>query len=660
MNDELNELSEVTKPETPEVALNKAAVDEEDIKRLNGVLSDYIQAKEKFDLRVKENNSWFEMERSKWEKSEAVANGGNPYSPDCVSAWLFSTIANKHADFMDNIPEPAIQAREESDETSAKLLTEVIPVILQQNEFEEKYDNASWDKLKSSAACYMVLWDKYKNGLGDISVETVDILNLFWQPGVKDIQKSKYLFYVEMVDLETAKQMYPEFDIKSTVDNMKPKKYWEQVLDNSEHENEEVAIVNCYYKKFDTTQNRFLVHYIKYINDTLIYASENDSELASRGWYDHGEYPFVVDPLFYSATSPVGISLVDINKRSEKDIELLKRYILENAQENRMTRYFATDVDLDFSEDDFSNPDKRIVRTTGKLQEDRIKPIQSAVLPAFIYSYLEFLINEQKETSNNKDVSTGSTGSGVTSGAAIAALQESGNKTSRDMLKTSYRAYAKICRLIIELIRQFYTEDRCFRIVLPEGGIEYKMISSQMLKPTNTLGIVREPIFDLEITAQKSSPFSRVAQNEMAQALYNSGAFSAERIDESLIMLSMMDFEGKDQVVERLNTQKSLQNQVQVFNACMTKLLSNPLTAPIAQQTMRNAQAMIAMQGGNITDTTSGMVQTDLEQSQKNKDNYENAVSGAMNEYTTPYANQLAQKTIVNTAQDNNDNRFTR
>lgn len=616
-----------------------------------------MQAKQPLDEKIRDNNSWFEMKNSEYEKQKRIAAGGNPYAYDNPSAWLFSSIANKHADFMDNIPMPAVQAREQSDETSAKILAEVLPVIFEQNDFEEKYDNACWDKLKSSASVYSVVWDKHKNGIGDICIDTVDILNLFWQPDVKNIQDSKNLFYVKMVDLETAKEMFPDFDISATPESLRPKQYREQQLDNSQHENERVAIVNWYYKKYSVEQNRYILHYVQYINEHLIFASENDPELKFTGWYDHGYYPFIVDNLFYSANSPVGISLVDINKQNEKDIEELKRYIMENAKETRGARYFIKDSDVDFNMDDFSNPDKKFIRVSGGVGDDRIRPIQVQALPNFIYEYMNFLITEQKETSNNKDISTGSTGSGVTSGAAIAALQEAGNKTSRDMLKGTYRVYAEACRLVIELIRQFYTEERCFRVVLADGGIEYKMISSQMLKPTTAAGIIREPIFDVKVSAQKSSPFSRVAQNEMAQNLYNIGAFNPDNIDATLVMLSIMDFDGKDQVIEKLNTQKSLQQQVSIFNSVIQNLMSNPATAQIAQQAVQQAQFMMQMQGAtgtNGTQSTQGMVQQNL----ANNDSYQSAISGAMNEYKTPYANKLAQKTIVDTSRDNNDNSF--
>ena len=87
-------------------------------------------------------------------------------------------------------------------------------------------------------------------------------------------------------------------------------------------------------------------------------------------------------------------------------------------------------------------------------------------------------VNELKEVSGNRDVSQGGTTSGLTAASAIAALQEAGSKLSRDMLKSAYRAFAKECYLIIELMRQFYDEQRVYRITGESGGVEYATFSA--------------------------------------------------------------------------------------------------------------------------------------------------------------------------------------
>ena len=71
------------------------------------------------------------------------------------------------------------------------------------------------------------------------------------------------------------------------------------------------------------------------------------------------------------------------------------------------------------------------------------------------------------------------------------------------MLKSAYRAFAKECYLIIELMRQFYDEQRVYRITGESGGVEYATFSAQQLRgvPGGVVGGVQlgdhEPVFDI-------------------------------------------------------------------------------------------------------------------------------------------------------------------
>ena len=93
------------------------------------------------------------------------------------------------------------------------MLSAIVPVILEQNGFEGTYDKSMWAKMKFGTGCYKVVWDKNKlNGLGDIRVDKVSLLNIYWEPGVEDIQKSRYVFQTELVDKDILRQKYPELE----------------------------------------------------------------------------------------------------------------------------------------------------------------------------------------------------------------------------------------------------------------------------------------------------------------------------------------------------------------------------------------------------------------------------------------------------------------
>ena len=131
---------------------------------------------------------------------------------------------------------------------------------------------------------------------------------------------------------------------------------------------------------------------------------------------------------------------------------------------------------------------------------------------------------------------------------AIKALQEAGNKNARDVIAASNRAYVGVVQLVIELIRQFYSEARTFRIT-GENGHQYVQydnsgILSQAVLEEDGTAFMRKPVFDIAVRARVANPLSREAANELAMLLYDKGAFSPEQREQTLILLEMMDFEG--------------------------------------------------------------------------------------------------------------------
>ena len=262
-------------------------------------------------------------------------------------------------------------------------------------------------------------------------------------------------------------------------------------------------------------------------------------------------------------------------------------------------------------------------------------------MTASAINVLQMKVDELKETTANRDVSQGSTGGGVTAAAAIAALQEAGNKGSRDMLAAAYRAYTQINYLCIELIRQFYDEERSFRITGQVPG-EYQFIdySNQGIRDI-PLGVdsggapmFRRPIFDIKIKAQKKNPFSRMSQNELAKELYGAGFFNPERAQEALVALELMEFEGKDKVLEQVRQGQTLLNVVGQLSAQMEQL------STIVQATTGVGMA----QGGQAGATGAGTQGGAVRSSGGLAGAAQQAERGAM----TDYGQQLAQRAGAN------------
>ena len=545
-------------------------IGKEQVQKAQQILQKYKDAKASLESRIVENERWYKVRH--WEVVGAQQSG-HKNDPRPTSAWLFNSLANKHADFMDNYPEPNVLPREEGDKPHAKQLSEIMPVILERNEFEQTYNDAAWYKLKQGTCCYGVFWNnRLENGLGDIDIKQIDLLNVFWEAGIKDIQKSRNVFTVELVDKDLLEGQSPFLEGKLASNTFDVKQY---IHDENIDVSDKCAVVDWYYKAWDGS--REVLHYCKFVADEVLYASENDPNYAERGFYDHAKYPFVFDTLFTIEDSPCGFGYVDIMKDPQMYIDKLNQIIIKNAFMAGKKRWFVKQ-NCAINVEQFADWDKDFVEVAGNINEDNLREFTVNPLPNFIVEHLQMKIDELKETSGNRDFSQGGTTSGVTAASAIAALQEAGSKLSRDMIKTSYRAFQQINYIVLELIRQFYDEMRSFRITGETGADQYVQFDNRYIREQKVFDPVtgemdfRRPVFDIKITSQKQSPFNKIAQNELAKELYSMGAFNPQMSDQALMMLDMMDFEQKDVIIQKVQQNGTLLQMVQNLSMVAIKL----------------------------------------------------------------------------------------
>ena len=539
----------------------------EQVQKANLTLNRYKEGKANLERKIVDNEQWYKQRH--WEQMRDKKSDIQP-----SSAWLFNCIANKHADAMDNFPSPNILPREEGDKGEAEMLTSIIPVILDQNDFEDTYDAVQNYKLKTGAGVYGVFWDKSKlNGLGDISIQQIDLINLFWESGIKDIQKSRNVFHIELMDNDSLLGAYPQLQGKLGSATMDVTKY---IYDDKVDTTNKSVVVDWYYKK-QNSQGKVVLHYCKYVNDEVLFATENDPNFAERGWYDHGMYPFIIDPLFRIEGTIAGFGYIDVGKDAQAYIDRGNQAIMMNMLANARPRHFIRD-DGEVNEEEYADLTKDFIHVKGTLGQDSILPVQGKPLNNVYVEVVNNKIDELKETTGNRDVSTGGTTGGVTAASGLAALQEAGSKLSRDNNKASYRAFRKMCLMIIELIRQFYDLPRCFRIMGENGAARFVQYSNAGIQPQfqgNDLGMdmgFRLPLFDIEVTAQKQSPYSKMSQNELALQFFGAGFFNPQMADQALACLDMMDFDRKHFIMQKIAQNGGMYQQMMMMQQQMVML----------------------------------------------------------------------------------------
>ena len=495
---------------------------QERISKAWDTLMRYKSGKSRLESRLVEVEQWWKIRHWEWMQEKGAAA-----NMKTASAWLFNVIISKHADGIQSIPEANVLPREESDKQTAKSLSSIIPCVLEENDFDEVYSDVLWQKLKGGTGAYGVFWDSSKhNGLGDIAIQRVNLLHLFWEPGIKDIQKSRNIFHVEPVDKEVLIQQYPQLEGEAMSKPISMSKFMTE--DRVSDENK-AYVVDWYYHTYKGGKK--VLHYCKFVGDVVLYATEDQPELAERGLYDHGMYPFVLDALFPVEGSPCGFGYIDVCKGAQEQIDILNQAVMQNSLVNAIPRYFVRS-DGGVNEEEFMDFTKPVVHVTGVLGSDSVIPIQTPALNGNCMAMIDSKIGELKETSGNTDSSNGITQNSNQAASAIAALQEASGKTSRASTMSAYRAFCKVVNQIIELIRQFYELPRQFRITGEMGDEQFMSFDNGMMKPQAQgmdfgmdMGF-RLPVFDVKVSAQTKTAYSKNSQNELALALYGQGVFN--------------------------------------------------------------------------------------------------------------------------------------
>ncbi len=535
----------------------------EEIIKARETLQKYKQQKQSLESRVVNNEEWWKIHN--WEqikkKDAAKADRENPNGIETPSssAWLFNSITNKIADFSDNYPEANIRARTGGDVPEAERLKNVIPMILKRNKFYKTYIADISEKSKSGTGITYVGWNPKKDGIGDVEIQNINILSIFWQGGITNIQKSRNVFTVELVDTDLLKKQYPSEAENITSDGeVDLKQYlYEDYIDTTDKS----LVIDWWYKKDGK------LHYCKFVNNIVLFATENEPDEYPNGYYDDGNYPFVFDVMFPMQGTIAGFGFIDVGKQPQEYIDKMDAGILQNVLMNSTPRYFERQ-DSEINEEEFLDWTQPFVKTNTNLGQDDLREINVRGLDSAVFTQRDSKINEIKETTANRDVSTGGTASGVTAASAISALIETGSKVSRMAIKGTYDAFENIIYLIIERMRQFYDLPRYVRITGDDGTDDFDTYDNSNLKLQERQTLQGDtaqylPEFDIEVAAQKASPYSKAAQNELALQLYSAGFFNPQNTDQSLACLNIMDFDHKSDVINQIKKNGTLLDALQ-------------------------------------------------------------------------------------------------
>ena len=199
------------------------------------------------------------------------------------------------------------------------------------------------------------------------------------------------------------------------------------------------------------------------------------------------------------------------------------------------------------NEYELSDLSKDIIHVAGAVGDENIRELQAKPLHSYIIQHRQNKIEELKEVAGNRDFQQGETTGGVAAYSAIVALQQAGEKLSRDMIAEGYNAYKEIIYLCMELMRQFYDQPRSYRVEDPDGGRAYIRFSNRDWREDCKH---RSVALDVAVSAEKNNPYSRIAQNQTLTDLWKMGVFQPEAAPAAALLLEGMYLDGKEKLLE--------------------------------------------------------------------------------------------------------------
>ena len=604
------------------IAQMKPKIDEEVVRKAQEILRKYKEGKARLEQKIIANEEFWKLRQ--WNYMNEAKKDFQP-----ATAWLWSCIQSRYSDAMDNYPTCNFQPRQSDDKAEPIKLSAIVPVILEQNRYEDVYSDIVWYTLKHGGSIQGIFWDGSKhNGLGDFAIKKIDFINFFWEPGITDIQESQNIFNTELVSNSILEQKYPQCVGKLGAKTITLAKY---LYDDNVDTSDKSVVVDWYYHTY--VNGKKTLQYVKFVNDVVLYATENElmgkdkvtvdpetgipltvpisKPLAETGLYDHALYPFVTMSLYPIEGSICGYGITDIGRDTQIDIDRLNKAVVDNALEGATPRYFVRD-DGSINVEEFNDKSKKFVHVEGQIGDENIRPIDHKGLDGIYVNFLQQKIDELKYVTSNQDVNNGSAPSGVTTASGIAALQETSGKNARSSNKNFHRVFRDVCYQILELIRQFYDVPRTFRIN-PDGMKEqFVQYNNAGLKPQQqmTMGMdmgLRIPEFDIEITSEKANPYKKMEINDLALSFYNAGFFNPQMADQALACLGMMDFNKKDEVMQKISENGTLAEMLLLYQQMALQFaqqISPQLGEQVAQQ--------ILSQGGQAVPSDMGLEATEV------------------------------------------------
>ncbi len=461
--------------------------------------------------------------------------------PRPVTPILQSTVENVAADLMEQTPRAVIRPESAADGRIAAVVEAVIRRNHDEGAYAVEYQRLVHDLLVGGYCVQEVGYDTtLNNGLGGAFIRQAEPRGILFDPLVTDIQKGRAVFKYTLVTRQWLREHYPE---KAALVESDPilaacaPRDDVLLLDRGEA----VLLLEYWWRTFDRQTQRSAVHMALIAGGIVL----EDSRLVKpEGYYAHGQYPFILTPLFPRKGSVLGFGLVDLFKTQQLYADKLDQIVLKNAVMASHNKLLVTDAS-GFDPDDLRDWSKDVHRGESL---NGVTWFSTPPLPAYLISYIDRIRESIKEESGANESSRGNTARGVTAASAINALQLASTKRARMATTQLHEAFRRAVRLEIETEREFNYYRR--PVTVTENGRSVETVFDTAALYAGR-GDRRTPVeFFISVQAEKQNRYQAAANNEILFKLIETGAIAAADA------VGLMDFDGREQVEQKIRARE--------------------------------------------------------------------------------------------------------
>lgn len=488
--------------------------------------------------------------------------------PDPVINYVAYVVDQKSPQLTNNRPKGLILPTTQQDEDVAKLFTQVTDVIAERVDLDETIGEVVPTGLLLGIGWFKVYWDNSLSGgnlasgtvwKGDVCIDSPDPSNIYHDPQAHTVEDCRYIIYAVPKTKEWVKE---KFGVEVDAD---------QAFD-----------VDIYLRpSLQQAKNRVMMYEYWYKENgtiNVIYAAGGKVLKEIKKVYKHGKYPFVAFVPKRKRKSLTGIgepkNIIANQKLLNKMYEMLTRNTMLTANPILL-------IDSQSGVDPNKFQAKPgVVQQVNKLSQGKMMEwFQPPQISADVPLTIDKLRESIERVSGVYDANTGQTPTGVTAAAAIQMLVEQGSIPIKGIKRNLNMAIREVYELMIELIKENYTEQRYIRITDDQGNMQFQPFVGAEYAEVD---------LDVKVNADDSAPTSKAYIAQLGADLFAAGVLlPSEYVD-------MQDgLPNKDRIVQRLREQEGMQQQQAMMQEQMAQ---QQQIDPMAQAQMQAEQQAMQQQ----------------------------------------------------------------